>query len=256
MPSRFRYRPQMHRDRGAHLQHASRASNPSKRLAPRWAPAVLAITLLVIASLGALVWHSDRLGRVDAWAMREIPAHSHGYQGFLVASAISDAVGPLVIALAAAVVLLAWLRPGRRDALLLSLLAPPVTLAAKGLLKEVVARRAPGGATFMYPSGHLAMATAVAVTLLLVIRTGKAGAGIRRGLIVLAVLFVLTVAWARLAETVHSLSDVVGGVATGVAVPFSTALALTAWSLRPRGSQGLPAVGRRGVHEPEGGTHE
>lgn len=256
MPPRFRYRPQMHRNGGPRFWHASRASNPSNRLAPRWAPVVLAVALLVIASLGALVWHSDRLGWVDAWAMREIPAHSHGYQGFLVASAISDAVGPLVVGLAAAVVLLAWLRPRRRDALLLSLLAPPITLAAKALLKEVVARRGPGGATLMYPSGHLAMATAVAVTLLLVMRTGNAGAGIRRGVTALAALFVLTVAWARLAETVHSLSDVVGGVATGVAVPLSIGLALSAWSLRPRGSQGLPAVGHSGVREPAGGTHE
>jgi membrane-associated phospholipid phosphatase len=220
----------MHCNGGPHLWRASRAPTPSTRLAPRWAPAVLAVALLVVVVLGALNWHSDRRGRVDAWAMREIPAHSHGYQGFLVASAISDAVRPLVLGLTAAtIMLLAWLRPRRRDALLLALLAPPVTLAAKGLLKEVVASRTSGGATLMYPSGHLAMATAVALTLLLVLRTGNVGAGIRRGLTILAALFVLTVAWARLAETVHSLSDVVGGIATGMAVPLSTALALSAW---------------------------
>jgi membrane-associated phospholipid phosphatase len=229
MPPRFGYRPQMHRNGGPPRGRASRASNPTKRLAPSWAPAVLAVALLVVAVLGALNWHSDRHGRVDAWAMREIPAHSYGYQGFLVASAISDAVGPLVLGLAATIVLLAWLRPRRRDALLLALLAPPVTLAAKGLLKEVVASRTAGGAALMYPSGHLAMATAVAFTLLLVLRTGNVGAGIRRGLTILAALFVLTVAWARLAETAHSLSEVVGGVATGVAMPLSTALALAAW---------------------------
>jgi membrane-associated phospholipid phosphatase len=219
----------MHSDRGPRFQHPSRAPNPARRLAPRWAPAVLAAALLVVAVLGALNWHSDRLGRVDAWAMRQIPAHSHGYQGFLVARAISDTVGPLVFGLAATIALLAWLRPRRRDALLLSLLAPPVTLAAKQLLKEVVASRTADGAPLMYPSGHLAMATAVALTLLLVMRTGNVGAGIRRGLTILAAAFVITVAWARMAETAHSLSDVVGGVATGVAVPLSTALALSAW---------------------------
>jgi membrane-associated phospholipid phosphatase len=187
------------------------------------------VALLVVAVLGALNWHSDRHGRVDAWAMRQIVAHSHGYEGFLAARAISDTVGPLVFGLAATIALLAWLRPRRRDALLLALLAPPATLAAKGLLKEVVASRAAGGDALMYPSGHLAMATAVAITLLLVMRTGNVGAGIRWGLTILAALFVLTVAWARLAETVHSLSDVVGGIATGVAVPLSTALALSAW---------------------------
>jgi membrane-associated phospholipid phosphatase len=229
MPPHFGYRPQMHRIGGPHLWRVSRAPNPTKRLAPHWAPAVLAVALLVVAVLGALNWHSDRRGRVDEWAMREIPAHSHGYEGFLVASAISDAVGPLVLGLAATIVLLAWLRPQRRDVLLLAVLAPPITLAAKGLLKEVVASRTAGGASLMYPSGHLAMATAVAFTLLLVMRSGNVGAGIRRGLTILAALFVLMVAWARMAETAHSLSDVVGGVATGVAVPLSTALALSAW---------------------------
>jgi membrane-associated phospholipid phosphatase len=185
--------------------------------------------VLVVAVLGALNWHSDRRGRVDAWAMQEVPAHSHGYQGFLVASAISDAVGPLVLCLAATIVLLAWLRPRRRDALLLALLAPPVTLAVKELLKKIVASRTAGGATLMYPSGHLAMATAVALTLLLVMRTGNVGARIRRSLTMLAALFVLTVAWARLAETAHSLSEVLGGVATGLAVPLSSALVLSAW---------------------------
>ena len=219
----------MHRIGGPHLWRVSRPSNPTKRLAPRWAPAGLAAALLVVAVLGALNWHSDRRGRVDEWAMREISAHSHGYEGFLVASAISDAVGPLVLGLAATIVLLAWLRPRRRDVLLLAVLAPPITLAAKGLLKEVVASRTAGSASLMYPSGHLAMATAVAFTLLLVMRTGDVGAGIRRGLTALAALFVLMVAWARLAETAHSLSDVVGGVATGVAVPLSIALALSAW---------------------------
>jgi membrane-associated phospholipid phosphatase len=217
---------------------------------------VLAIALLVVSSLGALVWHSDQLGWIDAWAMREIPAHSHGYQGFVVASIVSDAVGPLVVMLAAAVVVLAWLRLRRRDAILLSLLAPPFTLAAKVLLKQLVARRVPGGATLMYPSGHLAMATAVAVTLVLVVRTADVGARIQRTLIILAALFVLTVAWARLAETVHSLSDVVGGVATGMVVPLSIALLLSASSLSPRGSNGLPTVGPRGVHEQQGDIHE
>jgi membrane-associated phospholipid phosphatase len=39
-------------------------------------------------------------------------------------------------------------------------------------------------------------------------------------------LFVLVMAKARLAETAHSLSDVVGGVATGAAVTLAAALLL------------------------------
>jgi membrane-associated phospholipid phosphatase len=145
--------------------------------------------------------------------MREIPAHSHGYQGFLVASAISDALGPLLVSMVTAVGGLAWLRLRRRDLL-------------------------------MYPSGHLAIATAVAVTVMLVVRAGTTSARLERTVATLAVLFLLVAAWARLAETAHSLSDVVGGVATGMAVALGTALAVSAWSVR-RGRPHRPSSMRR-----------
>lgn len=190
--------------------------------------------LAVVAALGALVWRSDQFGWIDAWAMREIPAHSHGYQGFLVASAISDALGPLLVGTVAAVGGLAWLRLRRRDLLVLALLAPPATLAAKVALKHLVARQSPGTDILMYPSGHLAIATAVAVTVVLVVRAGTTSARLERTVTTLAVLFVLVAAWARLAETAHALSDVVGGIATGIAVALGTALAVSAWSVRRR----------------------
>jgi membrane-associated phospholipid phosphatase len=189
---------------------------------------------VVTAALGALVWHSDQLGWIDAWVMREIPARSHGYQGFLVASAISDALGPLLAGTMTAVAGLAWLRLRRRDLLVLALLAPPATLAAKVALKHLVARRLPGTDILMYPSGHLAIATAVAVTVVLVVRAGTTSARLELTVTTLAVLFVLVAAWARLAETAHALSDVVGGIATGIAVALGTALAVSAWSARRR----------------------
>jgi membrane-associated phospholipid phosphatase len=37
-------------------------------------------------------------------------------------------------------------------------------------------------------------------------------------------------AWARLAERAHPLSDVVGGITTGLAVALGMALALSAWT--------------------------
>ena len=189
---------------------------------------------MVIAALGALVWHSDQPGWIDAWAMREIPAHSHGYQGFLVASAISGALGPLLVGMVTAVAGLAWLRLRRRDLLVLALLAPPATLAAKTALKQVVARQLPDTDILMYPSGHLAIATAVAVTVVLVVRAGTTSARLEQTVTTLAVLFVLVAAWARLAETAHALSDVVGGIAIGIAVALGTALAVSAWSARRR----------------------
>jgi membrane-associated phospholipid phosphatase len=220
----------MRLDREPRPQHASRAWNPSEVLAPRWAPVATAGALAVTAALGAVVWHSHELGGIDAWAMREIPAHSHGYRGFLVASAISDILGPFLVGLVMAVAVLAWWRLRRTDAVVLSMLVGPATLAADVALKHLVARQLPGGGPRMYPSGHLAITTAVVVTVVLVVRAGIGGARGQRAVGTLAVLLVLVAAWARLTETAHSLSDVVGGIATGLAVALGVALALSAWT--------------------------
>jgi membrane-associated phospholipid phosphatase len=239
-----RYGLRMRLDREPRLRRASHIWNSPEALAPPWAPLVVTAALAVTASLAAMVWHSDQLGWVDAWAMREIPAHSHGYQGFLIASAISDVLGPLLVGVMVAVGAFAWLRLRRRDALALSLLAPPATGAAKVALKYFVARQPPGGGALMYPSGHLAIATAVAVTVVLVVRVGSRSARLKRAVVTLAVLLVLVAAWARLAETAHSLSDVVGGVTTGLAVALGIALALSALSIRLRGSRLLVEMWR------------
>jgi membrane-associated phospholipid phosphatase len=58
------------------------------------------------------------------------------------------------------------------------------------------------------------------------VRSAGARPSIRVSVIACASLFVLVMARARLAETAHSLSDVVGGVATGAAVTLATALLL------------------------------
>jgi membrane-associated phospholipid phosphatase len=47
--------------------------------------------------------------------------------------------------------------------------------------------------------------------------------------VVMAVGAVLVIAAARLVETVHFLTDVLGGVATGIVVTVGAALAITIW---------------------------
>jgi membrane-associated phospholipid phosphatase len=89
-----------------------------------------------------------------------------------------------------------------------------------------------GASVFLYPSGHLAVATALVLTLILVVRSAGARPSIRVGVVTCASLFVLVMARARLAETAHSLSDVVGGVATGAAVTLAAALLLDLGLLR------------------------
>jgi membrane-associated phospholipid phosphatase len=205
-------------------------------LAPSWAPLATAVAALVTGLIGGLVWHSTRLGWLDAWALRAFRADS--YLEFRLASVTSASVRLLAPAAAVAMAAFAWLALRRRDAVILALGAPALTLAVEKLVKQVVARQAPGSSVFLYPSGHLAVATALALTLVLVVRLATARPGVMVAVMACATLLVLVLARARLAETAHSLSDVAGGIATGVAVTLVAALLLDA---RPRGVARDPA---------------
>jgi membrane-associated phospholipid phosphatase len=137
-----------------------------------------------------------------------------------------------------AVAAFAWGTLRRLDAVVLALGSPAIVFAAEKLLKQVVARRSPGSGVLLYPSGHLAVATALALTALLIARLARMQPGSRLIVVTSAWLFVLLLGRARLAETAHSLSDVVGGVATGVAVTLAVALLLDARSRRARRGAG------------------
>jgi membrane-associated phospholipid phosphatase len=179
---------------------------------------------MVTASMAALVWRSTRLGWLDAWALRVLRAET--YFGFRLASAISSGLRVLALGAAPAIAAFAWFALRRRDAVMLALGAPAVTLAVERLLKQLVARRSPGSGVFLYPSGHLAVATALALTLVLVLRLARVRSGVMAVAVAAMSLAVLVAARARLAETAHSLSDVIGGIATGVAVTLAAALLL------------------------------
>jgi membrane-associated phospholipid phosphatase len=195
-------------------------------LAPSWALAATVVAVMVTGLIGALVWHSTRLGWVDAWALRVLRAET--FFGFRLAAAISSSLRLLALAAPPAIALFAWFGPRRKDAVILSLGAPAVTLAVERLLKLLVARRSPESGVFMYPSGHLAVAATLALTLVLVLRLARVRSGVMFVAVASASLTLLVVARARLAEMAHSLSDVVGGIATGVAVTLAVALLLDA----------------------------
>lgn len=214
----------MSRHEGLGGRQAARMPHGVTPLAPPWAPIATMFAVLVTSMIAGLVWHSDRLGSVDAWALRELGAHT--YREFRLASAISTSLRPVAIGGTLAIAALAWVALRRRNAVLLSLAAPALTLAAEKLLKQLVGRRWPGSSVLLYPSGHLAVATALALTLVLIARSARARPSIRLTVAMSASLFVLVMARARLAQTTHSLSDVVGGVATGVGVTLAVALLL------------------------------
>ena len=202
-------------------------------LAPPWAPAVAVAVLALGGFLTAMVWHATQLNPFDSWVLRwqELAYH----RGHRVAAVISDTVLPVAVLTAVAGAAAAWLA-GRWDALVLALVAVPSTLCVKTVLKQLVHRQWPGGPELLYPSGHLALATAAALVAVLVVRVVRTSSHVRRLVTWLAGGYVLVIAGARLVEEVHSLTDLLGGIATGLLVTLGVALGITAWG--GRGSRG------------------
>jgi membrane-associated phospholipid phosphatase len=193
-------------------------------LAPPWAPLAAAGAVLVTGTIARMVWHSDQLGPADAWGVRELEATS----STVLAAARAVSVGLVSLAVAGSLLLaafaLAVLR--WRQAALLALAAPALAVAAEKVLKLLVERRVPEADVSHYPSGHLAVGAAVALSLVLVMRRTRAEPAARATVTVAASLYVAAMGLARVIESAHLLSDVVGGVATGVAVTLVAALLL------------------------------
>ena len=195
----------------------------AQRLAPPWAPLVAVAAALLTGTIAGLVWHSHRLPSLDAWASRELEARNDWV--FWTARGISVALTALAIGAALSVAVSAWAVLRWRNAALLSLLAPALALTAEKLLKQLVARRAPGSTQFHFPSGHLAVMTAAAFSFVLVVRSTRPERG-TRPVAIFASLCVAALALARQVDKAHLLSDVVGGVSTGVAATLAVAILL------------------------------
>jgi membrane-associated phospholipid phosphatase len=179
---------------------------------------------VVVALLAALVWHTLRPDPVDAEMMRwqeGVTVRGNG-----IATVVATSVAPLAVLVVLAGAALAW-RVKRWDAVVLALVATPGAYVVESLLKEVVHRQREGGADLLYPSGHVAVAAAAVGTVVLV--AGVVGASPRTRTCVawLAGCLVIAVAAARLVQTVHFATDVVGGAALGIAVTCWAALAIS-----------------------------
>jgi membrane-associated phospholipid phosphatase len=192
-------------------------------LAPRWAAATVTVAVAVDAGLGALVWHTRQPNPVDAWVMGwQEAAKSHTGQ---LAGVITDVLMWVVLAIVLASVGLAWLAK-RLDAMALAVTAVPATLVVNALLKPLVHRQRPDSSELLFPSGHLAVAAAAVLTAVLVLRVSAASPRSRCAVGWLASGFLAGVGAARLAETVHYLTDVLAGAATGLAVTLAAALVI------------------------------
>jgi membrane-associated phospholipid phosphatase len=123
---------------------------------------------------------------------------------------------------------IAW-RVKRWDAVVLAFVTGPGVIVMELLLKQVVHRQRPdGGESLLFPSGHVAVATAASLTMVLVLRAIQAPPRTRARAAWLAGSLVLVIAVARLVQTVHYVTDVVGGAAVGFAVTCWAALAISA----------------------------
>jgi undecaprenyl-diphosphatase len=206
------------------LRHAVPAPNDRRLLAPPWAPAATVLAVLVTAALTRLAWHSRRLPGLDAWVEHQLGADSD--REMRLANELAGGLRSVTVLGIVAVAVLAWVLLRQRNAVILVLLSPTVTLAAERLLKPLVGRRAPESTVVHFPSGHVAVATALALCLVLIVRSVRARPATRMVAVLSAVLLVLLMALVRLVETAHLLSDVVAGAATGVAVTLAVALLL------------------------------
>jgi membrane-associated phospholipid phosphatase len=208
----------------------SSPTGPAPALAPAWAAPAAVTALLVGILLAGLVWHATRLNPVDAWVLRwQERADAHADTVAALLSATLPVAAVLITMVGGSA--FAWLG-GRRDAALLALTAAPATLAAESLLKDLVHRQWNGDPALLFPSGHVAVASAAAMTAVLVARVLPLAPEVRVAVACLGGAVVIVVAVARLVETVHTLTDVVGGAATGLAVTLGAALAITAWCRR------------------------
>jgi membrane-associated phospholipid phosphatase len=96
----------------------------------------------------------------------------------------------------------------------------------------------------LFSLGHAAIATAAALTAVVAVRVVPVAPARRLAVACLTGGYALAIAVARLVETVHPLTDVLEGAATGLVVTLGGALALRAVSGSERSHRASAARGR------------
>jgi membrane-associated phospholipid phosphatase len=210
------------------LKQADRSSGS---LAPPWAPKVAVIAALTASLIGALVWNRGGPSEIDAWGIQVLAASRHSFP-YRLASRVDDTVRTLaVLAWSMVIAVVAWVLLRRWEGIVTAFVVAPATVAVE-LLVKLAARRTLGVEIFGYPSGRVALATSLVLTLLLVVRAAAVPPLVFRWIALSGGAYVLAMAWSRVATSRHVLSEVVGGVATGVAVTLTVVLVITEWAPR------------------------
>jgi membrane-associated phospholipid phosphatase len=198
-------------------------------LGPSWAPKVAAIAAVAASLIGALVWNRGGHGEIDTWGIHVLTASRHSFPHRF-ASRVDDTVRTLgVVTWTTVIAVVAWVSLRQWEAIVIAIVVAPATVAVE-LLVKLAGRRTLGLESFGYPSGRVALATSLVLTLLLVLRAASVPPLVSRSIAVAGGAYVLVMAWARVATSRHVLTEVVGGVCTGVAVTLAAVLVITAWA--------------------------
>lgn len=191
---------------------------------------MIIIAVVITAVVGALAWTPRRPAGVDAWAAHALTV-SRGSFPYRFASRLDDTMRVLpVLAGSFAIALVAWVL-GHQEAVVASLLVAPATVANEQALK-LAGRRILRLPSSSYPSGRVALATSLVLVLVLVLRAAGVRPFVRALVAISGAVYVLAMAWARVATGEHLLTDVVGGASMGVAVTLVLSVVLMAWRQR------------------------
>lgn len=109
---------------------------------------------------------------------------------------------------------------GRRRWALTALGGVVFGAAGAEISKHLVGREIGPVHALAYPSGHTAGATAVGVTLALIVAAGRSTWWVQGGAAALGVAFGAVVGWSTIATHAHFPADVLGGIAFGICAPL------------------------------------
>ena len=181
------------------------------------APTVARWRTLCLVLLGAFLGMSLVVATIGLLP-GDVPLHDEILKGrgtaLHAAARWVDYGGKWIVLGPAMVLLLIWSRAARRHWWLWCALMP-IGGAVEQTFKFLVGRPRPRGVHWGFPSGHVTAATTFAVLLLYALSREPASPRARVGLIVLAVVLVATVGYARIILNAHWPSDVLGGVLLG-----------------------------------------
>ena len=196
------------------------AAVPAALRAPLAMTAALATAVLV--ALGILHFHDSGLTGIDAAVLPSIDGVRPPWR--YVALVIDFGGEPVGSTILVAVLALVCFLAHRVRAAVLTVLGVAVTVAVTTLLKPIIGRTI-HGEFLSYPSGHTALATALAVVIALLV-ADRLGLGRAPAVVLvlgLALVAGVAMGWAEVALGAHYPTDAVGGFCAALAAVPATA---------------------------------